>query len=227
LHRCTFVPADEFQFGFLLLTSNLYFQLGSGSGLDVIKYSTCSNTCPLAVILKDLLLLMRQLRLLPILTLLSFSAEGQVTDTAKVREIIVKRSVGLLTGITFGKNTFIDIGISKNSNTVVGHHPFSSAYFASTELKFGDKFIIGPKIGAWAAGGVSGMAIGLNMIYYTDFDNASLVFRPEIGFAFQSFKIVYGYNAILTRHKLEGVNRNLGSVIYCFRIKKLSDKIRR
>lgn len=45
LHRCTFVRSDEFQFGFLLLTSTLYFQLGSGSGLDVIKYPTCSNTC--------------------------------------------------------------------------------------------------------------------------------------------------------------------------------------
>jgi len=50
LHRCTLVRADEFQFGFLLLTSTLYFQLGSGSGLDVIKYHTCSNTCSLAVI---------------------------------------------------------------------------------------------------------------------------------------------------------------------------------
>jgi len=46
-----FVLADEYLFGFLLLTSTLYFQLGSGSGLDVIKYPTCSNTCPLAAIL--------------------------------------------------------------------------------------------------------------------------------------------------------------------------------
>jgi hypothetical protein len=170
---------------------------------------------------------MKQIRLLPILTIIFFSAQGQVTDTARVKEIIVKRSVGLLTGVTFGKNTFFDIGISKNNNTVVGHHPFSSAYYASTEFKFGDKFIIGPKIGAWASGGVGGIAMGLNMIYYTDFDNASLVFRPEIGYGFQNFKVVYGYNAILTKHKLDGVNRNLGSVIYCFRLKKLSDKIRR
>ena len=169
---------------------------------------------------------MKQLRLLSILTILFFTAQGQVTDTTKAREVIVKRSVGLLTGVTFSKNTFIEIGISKNSNMVVGHHPFTSAYFASTELKFGDKFIIGPKIGAWAAGGVGGIAMGLNMIYYTDFDNASLVFRPEIGFAFQSFKFVYGYNAILTSHKLDGINRSLGSVVYCFRFKRLKDKIR-
>jgi hypothetical protein len=37
LHGCTLVRADEFQIGFLLLTSTLYFQLGSSSGLDVIN----------------------------------------------------------------------------------------------------------------------------------------------------------------------------------------------
>jgi len=52
LHRCTLVRPEEFQFGDLLLTSSLYFQLGSGSGLDVIKYPTCSNTCPLPTIIK-------------------------------------------------------------------------------------------------------------------------------------------------------------------------------
>jgi hypothetical protein len=48
LHRCTLVRADAYLFDFLLLTSTLYFQLGSGSRLDVIKYPTCSNTFPLA-----------------------------------------------------------------------------------------------------------------------------------------------------------------------------------
>ncbi len=167
-----------------------------------------------------------KLQLLVILTILFFSVHGQGTDTTKAKEINVKRSLGLLTGVTFGKSTFFDIGISKNNNTVVGHHPFFSAYFASTELKFGDKFIMGPKIGAWAAGGVGGIAMGLNMIYYTDFDNGSLVFRPEIGLGFQSFKLVYGYNAILTKYKLDGINRSLGSIVYCFKLKRLRDKIR-
>jgi hypothetical protein len=34
LHRCTPVRAAGFLIGFLLLTSNLYFQLGSGTALD-------------------------------------------------------------------------------------------------------------------------------------------------------------------------------------------------
>jgi CRP-like cAMP-binding protein len=40
------VRAELFLYGFLLLTSTLYFQLGSGMGLDVIKYATCSQTRP-------------------------------------------------------------------------------------------------------------------------------------------------------------------------------------
>jgi hypothetical protein len=51
LHRCTLVRANKYLFGFLLLTSTLIFQLGSGSGLDIIKYPTYSNTCPLVAIL--------------------------------------------------------------------------------------------------------------------------------------------------------------------------------
>jgi hypothetical protein len=42
LHRCTLVPAAEFQFGFLLLTSTLYFILPAGRQVgqrfrDIIK----------------------------------------------------------------------------------------------------------------------------------------------------------------------------------------------
>lgn len=166
-------------------------------------------------------------QLLSILTFFSFYAFGQAVDTTKQQqEIILERSLGLLTGVSFGKQTFVEIGLSKNSNTVVGHHPFSSTVFASTELKFGDKFILGPKIGAWAAGGVGAIAMGLNIIYYTNFDNSTLVFRPEIGLGFKTFKLVYGYNANLTKNRIDGINKNLASVVYCFKLKKLKDKTR-
>ena len=112
------------------------------------------------------------------------------------------------------------------SSTTIGHHPFSSAYFASTEIKLGDKFIVGPKIGVWATGGSGGMAIGLNMIYYTDFDNSNLVFRPEIGFGLDKFKLVYGYNVKLTKNGLDRINKNLVGLTYCFKLKQLKDKIR-
>ena len=70
------------------------------------------------------------------------------------------------------------------------------------------------------------MAMGVNLIYYTDFHNGNLVFRPEIGFGFGNFKFVYGYNAILTKPRLDGINTSLGNIVYCFKLKKLKDKIR-
>lgn len=149
------------------------------------------------------------------------SVNGQTADTSLQKEIIIERSLNLLAGISFGKNVFADIGVSRNNNAIVGYHPFSTAYFLSTEIKPGERFIIGPKAGAWIAGGSGAMAIGINMIYYTDFDNNSWAFRPEIGFGFDNFKLVYGYNAILSKYKLPGINRHLGSFVCYFKIKQL------
>ena len=125
-----------------------------------------------------------------------------------------------------GTYSYADIGFTKMSNALLGYHSFSFASFVSTEIKLGGKFIIGPKIGVWAAGGSGAMAIGLNMIYYTDFDNSALVFRPEIGFGIQNFKLVYGYNANLTKYRLDRINKNLVGLTYCFKLKQLKDKIR-
>jgi hypothetical protein len=48
-----YTPADVILFSFLLLSSSVIFQIGSGTGLDVIKYPTCSNTCSLPASLAD------------------------------------------------------------------------------------------------------------------------------------------------------------------------------
>jgi hypothetical protein len=167
-----------------------------------------------------------KIQLLFFLSICSFSSIAQVTDTTKHKDIIVKRTLCLLTGYSLGAYSYADIGFSKNSTTAIGYHPFSSAYFASTEIKLGNKLIIGPKIGGWIAGGSSAMAIGLNMIYYTDFDNSSLVFRPEIGFGLEKFKLIYGYNANLTNYRLDRINKHLVGLTYCFKLKQLKDKIR-
>jgi hypothetical protein len=80
LHRCTLVRADEFQFGFLLLTSTSVFQLGSGSGLDIIKYPTCSNTCPLVASLMKTLITITFL----FAQIFAFSQDRELIDKAKI-----------------------------------------------------------------------------------------------------------------------------------------------
>lgn len=66
---------------------------------------------------------------------------------------------------------------------------------------------MGPKIGVWIGGG---MAMGLNLIYYTNFDKNSLVCRPEIGMGIEKFKLVYGYNWRWTKSLLLSINTRLG-----------------
>ncbi|MFT3678800.1 MAG: hypothetical protein QM791_00920 [Ferruginibacter sp.] len=147
-------------------------------------------------------------------------SEGGV-DSVKRRPVNVTRSVSLLTGFCAGKYFFADIGIARNLFTQTGHHPFSSTTFISCEIRNSSQMIFAPKIGAWVAGGAGGMAMGINLLYYMQSGNSSLVFRPEIGFGFENLKMVYGYNARLTNRSFGYLlNRNLFSMVYCFKLKK-------
>lgn len=143
----------------------------------------------------------------------------QEKDT--VRRTPFEKELCLLTGAGYGRHAFIDLGGSVNRAGTIGHHPFSSAYFVSSELHFGSKTVVGPKAGAWAAGGVGGIAMGISLIYYSDFEQGQLVFRPEIGLGISKFKLTYGYNARLTNTGFDPVARNVAGATYCFRLKKL------
>lgn len=65
-----------------------------------------------------------------------------------------------------------------------------------------------------------GFAMGLNLIYYTDFDRSSLVFRPEIGIGLDKAKLVYGYNWDWTKG-LNSINKHQVGLTYCFTLKRL------
>ena len=144
---------------------------------------------------------------------------SQTSDTSKAKSF--EKNLCLLTGINYGKQVFIDLGISVNSHGTAGYHSVETAYYLASEFHFTDKPIIGPKIGAWISGGASAIVVGLNIIYYTDFDESSLVFRPEIGFGFDKFKITYGYNAKLTNTSFDRIPQSIIGLTYCFKLKKL------
>jgi hypothetical protein len=126
-----------------------------------------------------------------------------------------------MTGVSYSKHTFVDLGISVIKSGIVGHHPIATAYFFASEFHFVNKPIVGPKVGVWAAGGVAPLAMGLNIIYYSDFDQSSLVFRPEIGIGFDRLKITYGYNAKLTNTSFDRIPKNIFGLTFCFKLKRL------
>ena len=129
--------------------------------------------------------------------------------------------ISLLTGYNGGTYHFIELGVSVNRYSIVGTHPISMAYFISNEIKLDNKIVIGPKVGLWAAGGAAGTGIGLNLIYYTDFDNSSLRLRPEVGIGPGPFKIAYGYNIALTNKSFERINTHNASLVVFWKLKKL------
>ena len=133
----------------------------------------------------------------------------------------LERHISILTGFNFWRNFYGELGLAMNQYGRVGNHPAAWAYFISNEIKIDNKILIGPKIGVWAGGGVGGMAIGLNVIYYTDFDQSSLRIRPEIGMGFGRWKVVYGYNIPLTNKKFDGVNKSNIGIALLFGIKKI------
>jgi hypothetical protein len=160
---------------------------------------------------------MKKIVLVFLLIISNVSAQS-TKDTVKT-----EKQLTLVTGINFWKNAlFAEIGIAKYNNGRVGYHPFSSAYFFSTEVNLltGKNFIIAPKIGGWFAGGSGPFAIGTNLIYYTDLKNSNLYFRPEIGFGLMRIKVVYGYNARLTKVHLEGIPKSNIGIVYLLPLKK-------
>lgn len=150
-----------------------------------------------------------------LLLLFGFAAYGQPLDdkTSKAFGNNKKIEASVLTGFNQGKYSFVDVGMEFNQAGATGVHSFSFSYSVSSEIKLGQgKTLIGPKIGVWVAGGP---AFGVNVIYYTDFERSSMALRPEIGFGVTKFKLVYGYNWLLT-NSLTGVNKSQISITYCF-----------
>ena len=132
----------------------------------------------------------------------------------------LERHISILGGYNFWKNHYGELGLALNQYGRVGHHPAAWAYFVSSEIRVGENMVIGPKIGAWIGGGSGGLALGLNLIYYTDFVESSLRLRPEIGMGFGRWKVVYGYNIPLMNKGFEAVNKSVISLAYLLGIKK-------
>lgn len=138
-------------------------------------------------------------------------------DSVKVIHVDEEKQLGILLSYQLGKYSYGELGFAALLHSRYGFHPVSSVAFVSSEFKMGDKFIMGPKAGFWIGGG---LALGLNAIYYTDFDEGAFVLRPEIGFGLYGFKLVYGYNWNLTNKDFRGINTHFAGITYAIPVKK-------
>lgn len=148
---------------------------------------------------------------------LCFSQDSDSTSFYKAGD----KYLSLLVGYDFWDNHFVELGLAHNQLDMQGHHAFGFNYFFSTELKIDNDIVLGPKVGLWFSNAIG---MGLNLIYYTDFDNSALRFRPEIGIGLSRFKIVYGYNISLTNKDFEKVNKSNIGLMVLFGLKKVKDR---
>lgn len=162
-------------------------------------------------------------RILSFFVLIIIFQSIKISAQSKKDSLKTERQIAVLTSVNFWKNAlFAEVGLAKYHNSTVGYHPSSAAYFVSAEVNLltGKNFIIGPKIGGWISGGAAPMALGANLIYYTDFKNSNLYFRPEIGFGLMRVKVVYGYNVRITDHFLDGIPKSNIGIVYLIPAKK-------
>lgn len=121
----------------------------------------------------------------------------------------------LLVGYNLGRNSFGEIGFAQYSSF---HNFIFLVKSVSAEFRIGgNDFIIGPKVGFWFGGGIG---LGLNAIYYTNFDNGAFVLKPEIGMTAFGVKIFYGYNWNLTNKDFKGINSHQLSAAFVIPFRK-------
>lgn len=138
--------------------------------------------------------------------------------------IDMENDFSLLAGLHYNGYGFGELGVGVISYGRVGYHGLSEAAFVSSEFRPEKKFILGPKVGVYAAGGAGGMALGLNLVCYTDFSQAAWRIRPEIGFGGGPIRFSYGYNFALTNKSFPDVNEHIVTMAGMIRLKKLSEK---
>lgn len=120
-----------------------------------------------------------------------------------------QQTLDLLLGYNGFANSFAELGLSWRKESFGYHHPGPTLVaFASSEVRLSQNMVLGPKVGVWAGGGVAGMAMGLNLIAYTDFNEWAVRFRPEIGMGFSQFKLAYGYNVPVTNREFDRIHRH-------------------
>jgi hypothetical protein len=146
-----------------------------------------------------------------------FSQDNDSTSFYKTGD----KYLSLLLGYNFWNNHFLELGVAHNQLDMQGHHAFGFNYFVSAEVKIDNDLVLGPKVGLWFS---NGLGMGLNLIYYTDFGDSALRFRPELGIGLSRFKIVYGYNISLTNKDFEKINKSNIGLSILLGLKKIRDR---
>ena len=136
----------------------------------------------------------------------SYSQEYHDTNFFADRNI---EELGLFAGYNFNvgadhQNHIFELGI-KRTYQIDPFEPYcKSVYFSNEFLWVDGEFMIGPKIGAY----MSAMAItlGLESIYYTDFEGQSIHLSPYLGIGSKRARLTLNFPVNLYKNDFDYIN---------------------
>ena len=159
---------------------------------------------------------MTRLSVLIVCVIVTNLSHGQSIDTTL--HSYSENQFSLLTSAGLSRSVFVEVGFAFNSFSLQGYHSFAANFYISNELHVRDRIAIAPKVGAWVSGGSGGIVLGSSLLYYTDFDSGSFVFRPEIGIGVRGIKMTYGYNKKISNEIFKSVSTNVFQLTGCFKL---------
>lgn len=115
---------------------------------------------------------------------------------------------------------YLEAGVWR-THASFGHHPVFATYYAASDFSLNaDKFTIAPKIGGFV--GIMVLGTGLELIYYTSFDEGALRLHWQMfGYFTPYFKLAVGILAPLTSKEFKTANLMMVNLtVRAFKIKR-------
>jgi hypothetical protein len=123
-----------------------------------------------------------------------------------------QKDISLVTGLHFGKYIYAEVGLARTWVQSSRRGMGGSAAGISCEIQIGKDILVAPKLSYSIAGATATMA-EVNVLYYTDFNNGTFVFRPAGGFGLPHIRLLYGYNVRFGNKRMTGISSNVVSII--------------
>ncbi|MBG8555553.1 hypothetical protein [Hymenobacter guriensis] len=124
-----------------------------------------------------------------------------------------RRETGVVLGLNYSRYLFGEVGYFRSSVYEMGGFEMNSTTLsAGSEFSYVDRLLVAPKVQARVQ--LFFLQASLAPILYTDFKQASLKLRPEIGLGLYNGGLSYGYNAGIVNNSFHGINKHVFTARY-------------
>ena len=132
---------------------------------------------------------------------------------------VYTRSYGSILGFQRGKFTYFELGAEKHWTKVKLIK--QKTYSLGANLEYNFKYnTIGYKVSGWMKVGRINLTYGVNLCYFTNFNESRFGGGPAVGFRLLGFHFINGYNFTTGSEELNTFNKLYVTIRYFFPLEK-------